>query len=157
MLPLFFCFNNNTSRLKSFLWKQRKVIKKMFMIFMNFQWTYSRLKIHYLKIAEKAKYQQETPPKNINIWLVAFLNKIKMDIGYMWMYWQGTIFRQLNLLIWNSSISQFVHPVEGDGTEWVNGDIAILPSCENHFIRVHENLVQHPYNNISIVGWNYQG
>ena len=38
----------------------------MFMIFMNFQWTYSRLKIHYLKIAEKAKYQQKTPPKNIN-------------------------------------------------------------------------------------------
>ena len=28
----------------------------------------------------------------------------------------------------------------------------ILASCEQHFIRVLENLVQHPSNNISILG-----
>ena len=28
--------------------------------------------------------------------------------------------------------------------------IVILASCEHHFIIVHENLVQHPSNNISI-------
>ena len=28
--------------------------------------------------------------------------------------------------------------------------IVILSSCEYHFIRVHENLVQHPSNNMSI-------
>ena len=31
------------------------------------------------------------------------------------------------------------------------GDIVILASCEYHFIRVHENMVQHPSNNISII------
>ena len=30
------------------------------------------------------------------------------------------------------------------------GGIVILDSCGYHFIRVHENLVQHPSNNISI-------
>ena len=30
------------------------------------------------------------------------------------------------------------------------GSIVILVSCEHHFIRVCENLVQHPSNNISI-------
>ena len=29
--------------------------------------------------------------------------------------------------------------------------IVILASCEYHFIRVHENRVQHPSNNISII------
>ena len=29
--------------------------------------------------------------------------------------------------------------------------IVILASCKHHFIRVHENLVQHPSNNISII------
>ena len=28
--------------------------------------------------------------------------------------------------------------------------IVILASCEYYFIRIHENLVQHPRNNISI-------
>ena len=43
--------------------------------------------------------------------------------------------------------------------EWM-GIIVILASCEYHFIRVYENLVQHPSNNISIsrtwvtsIGW----
>ena len=36
---------------------------------------------------------------------------------------------------------------KGEGNE---GDIFILASCEHHFIRVHEKLVQHPSNNISI-------
>ena len=30
------------------------------------------------------------------------------------------------------------------------GRIVILASCEYHFIRVHENVVQHPINNTSI-------
>ena len=33
----------------------------------------------------------------------------------------------------------------------VEGGIFILARCEFHFIRVHENLVQHPSNYISIV------
>ena len=33
----------------------------------------------------------------------------------------------------------------------VDGDIVILAICENHFINVYENLVQHPGNNMSIV------
>ena len=32
------------------------------------------------------------------------------------------------------------------------GGIVILTSCEDHIIRVHENLVQHPSNNASIGG-----
>ena len=31
------------------------------------------------------------------------------------------------------------------------GGIVILASCEHHFIRVHENLVHHPSNNISVI------
>ncbi len=34
--------------------------------------------------------------------------------------------------------------------EWMRG-IIVLASCEHHFMRVHENLVQHPSYNISIV------
>ena len=49
-------------------------------------------------------------------------------------------------------IGQFVHSAElegmGQGEEWM---WVILASCEHHFIRVHEKLVQHPSNNISII------
>ena len=47
-------------------------------------------------------------------------------------------------------IGKLVHPVEGEG---VNGEwgIVILASWEYYFIRLLENLVQHPSNNISIV------
>ena len=31
------------------------------------------------------------------------------------------------------------------------GGIVILAICEYHFIRIHENLVQHPSNNIGII------
>ena len=44
-------------------------------------------------------------------------------------------------------IGQFVNPVEGERIL----SIVILASMEYHFIRVHENLMQHPSNNISIV------
>ena len=40
------------------------------------------------------------------------------------------------LPIWTSFIGQFVHTV-GEG-------IVNLASCEYHYIRVHENLEQHP-------------
>ena len=33
----------------------------------------------------------------------------------------------------------------------LRGLIIILASCEHHFMRVHENLVQHTSNNISII------
>ena len=33
----------------------------------------------------------------------------------------------------------------------MNGGIVILASCKYHSHRVHENLVQHPNNNISII------
>ena len=34
---------------------------------------------------------------------------------------------------------------------WWGGGIVFLASCEHYFIRVHEYLVQHPSNNISII------
>ena len=40
------------------------------------------------------------------------------------------------LPIWTLFIGQFVHPV-GEG-------IVNLASCEYHYIRVHENLMQYP-------------
>ena len=48
------------------------------------------------------------------------------------------------MLIGISFIGQFVHPV---GMEYMG---VILASCEYHFIGVHENLMQHPSNNLSI-------
>ena len=47
---------------------------------------------------------------------------------------------------------QIAHPVrrEGMGQRWM-GDIAILTSCEHLFDKVHENLVQHPSKNVSII------
>ena len=38
----------------------------------------------------------------------------------------------------------------GDGVKGLDGGIVILASCEFHFISEHENLLQHPSNNISI-------
>ena len=55
----------------------------------------------------------------------------------------GENLSSINLLIWTSFIGQF-----GKGG-WIGG-IVILASCEHNFIRVHENLVQYPSNNISI-------
>ena len=55
------------------------------------------------------------------------------------------------MLLLNSSIGQFVHPVGGEG--WgKRGRLGVcyFASCEYPFIRVHENLVQYPSNNISI-------
>ena len=37
-----------------------------------------------------------------------------------------------------------------DGVKGMDGCIVILASCKYHFIRLHENMVQHPSNNISI-------
>ena len=48
---------------------------------------------------------------------------------------------------------QFVYPVEEEGIgfkRWMGEGIVSLASCECHFINVHENLAQHPSNNISI-------
>ena len=47
-----------------------------------------------------------------------------------------------------SFIGLFIHPVDGDGVG--KGCIIVLASYEHYFIKVHENLVQHPCNNISI-------
>ena len=38
----------------------------------------------------------------------------------------------------------------GDGVNGAEGGIIILSSCEHPFIRVHEVLMQHPSDNISI-------
>ena len=62
----------------------------------------------------------------------------------------GENFRQL---IWTSFIVQFV-PVEkrrGDRVKWMDRGYRYFSNCENHFIRIHENLVQHPSNSISII------
>ena len=39
----------------------------------------------------------------------------------------------------------------GYGIKGIDGGFINLASCEHHFLRVHENLGQHPSNNISIV------
>ena len=54
------------------------------------------------------------------------------------------------MLFWTSFISQFVL-LERVGRQkgWI-ACIVILSSCEHHFKRVHENLVQHQSNNILI-------
>ena len=57
---------------------------------------------------------------------------------------------QFRLLIWNSLIDQFVHPVGMGLLKWMGG-IVSLASCEYHFLQVHKNLVQHPSNYISII------
>ena len=60
--------------------------------------------------------------------------------------------KKIRLLQWVSFIGQFVYPVEGEGMGYrvLMGGIIILASCEYQFNKVHENLVQHPSNNISI-------
>ena len=50
----------------------------------------------------------------------------------------------MELIYWSVRSSSWVG---GDGVE---GGIIILSSCEHPFIRVHEVLVQHPSDNISI-------
>ena len=45
-------------------------------------------------------------------------------------------------------MGQFVHPVGGKGIKGL--DIVILVNCEYLFIRIHEHLVEHLSNNISI-------
>ncbi len=57
-------------------------------------------------------------------------------IGYTWIYRQGKIFSKFCLLIWTTFIDQFDHPVGGKGM----GCTVILASCENHFVRVLENI-----------------
>ena len=58
----------------------------------------------------------------------------------------------ITLLTCNTFIGQFVHPVGGDWKGYVGlmVGIVILASCEYHFLREQENVVQHPSNNISI-------
>ena len=78
-----------------------------------------------------------------------------MDIVYTWMYGQGKIC-QFSLLLWTSFIGQFVHLIGREvmgyrgWMSWMGG-IVILASCEHFFIKVHENLVQHPGIIISII------
>ena len=76
-----------------------------------------------------------------------------MDAEYAWILIQGENCRQSNLLTWNSFISQFVHPVgeEGMGYRCWMRYIVILARTKFHFIIVHDNLVQDPSNNKSII------
>ena len=60
----------------------------------------------------------------------------------------GEICRKFRLLMWTPFVGQFRHPVR---IVEMDRSIVILASCEFHFSRVHENLVQHPNNNISIL------
>ena len=76
----------------------------------------------------------------INVWT--------MDIEYVDILTRGKICRQFRLLQCSSFIC---HQVGGQGVKRVEWGLA---SCEYHFIRVQENLVQHPNNNISIV-WSW--
>ena len=49
------------------------------------------------------------------------------------------------MLIWTSIIDHFTYSLGGEGG-WNQRYF-----CEYYFIRVHENLEQHPSNNISII------
>ena len=60
----------------------------------------------------------------------------------------GEICRKFRLLMWTPFVGQFRHPVRMVGRD---RRIVILGSWEYHFSRVHENLVRHPSNNISIL------
>ena len=50
--------------------------------------------------------------------------------------------------MWTSFVGQFDYPIrkDGYGIKGMDGDNVILASCEHHFIRENENLVQHPSN-----------
>ena len=64
-----------------------------------------------------------------------------------WIYRHGNFFCQFVLLTWTSFIGQFVHP----GVMGWDGGYRNFSSLRSfHFIRVHENLMQHSSNNISI-------
>ena len=54
---------------------------------------------------------------------------------------------QIRLLTWNSFTGQFVYPVRG---EEMRG-IVSLARCEYLFTKVHENRLQLPSDNISII------
>ena len=85
----------------------------------------------------------------ISIWIRA------MDIRYTWIYWQGKICRQFSLLIWTSFIGYFINPIGEERMRyrgWMWG-IVISSSCEYYYIRVYENLAQHPsYNIPNVIG-----
>ena len=60
--------------------------------------------------------------------------------------------------MWTSFVGQFDYPVrkDGYGINTMDGDIVILASCGYHFIRVNENLVQHPsYDKLGIYREDY--
>ena len=65
-----------------------------------------------------------------------------MDLGYMWILWQGKNYRQFSFLTWNSFIGQFFHPVGGDRVKGWKREIVILARCVFHFIREHKNFIQ---------------
>ena len=75
-----------------------------------------------------------------------------MDIEYVDIF-TGENCCQFTLLIWTELIGKFVDPVGwedwGKSGRWKG--FIILASCVYHFIRVHEKLVQHPSNYLSIV------
>ena len=75
-----------------------------------------------------------------------------MDKLYTWIYWQGKFFVNLACLYGpHLLISSFIQ-YKGRGWVKVYGGIVFFSaSFEHHFIRVHENLVHHPSNNISVI------
>ena len=76
------------------------------------------------------------------------LNKVvQMDVQYTWILRKGLNCRQFRLLICWSFIGVFVQPVGEEGMEYS----VILSRYKLHFVRVHDNLVQDPSNNKSIV------
>ena len=67
-----------------------------------------------------------------------------MDI----MTWENRLL--YGLLIWASFICQLVNSILRDWERGWDGGIVILAFWEYHFIRVHENLVEHSSNFTSI-------
>ena len=100
----------------------------------------------------------QLPSEKSGIVIVAynFINYFCLINGY-WIYVDiltGKTCCQFRLLTWTSFIGQFVHLRGGEGMDMRVG-IVISASCEFHFIRVHENLVQQSSNNIWNNVYNY--
>ena len=54
-----------------------------------------------------------------------------------------------------SNMDLVYRSVRSSSRRWM-GSIIILASCEHNFIRLHDNLVHHPSNNISILKYSFK-
>ena len=72
-----------------------------------------------------------------------------MDIGYTWIYLQRKIYGPFSSLIWTSVIGHIVHPIREERDD-LNVGYRYFSQLGVHYNEVHENLLLHPINKISI-------